>query len=61
MSALLKEFEPEDTMAELEMEEALRRMKLTSKKDPRNLLNKLVAIKCRYSLELTDLKKKAVL
>ena len=60
MSALLKEFGPEDTMAELEMEEALRRMKLTSKKDPRDLLNELAAIECRYSLELTDSKKKAV-
>jgi hypothetical protein len=35
-------------------------MKLGPKKDPRELLNELAAIECRYSLELTDSKKKAV-
>jgi hypothetical protein len=34
MSALIREFEPEDTMAEMEMEQALPKMKLGPKKDP---------------------------
>jgi hypothetical protein len=59
MSALIKEIEPEDTMAEMEIEQVLAKMKLGPKKDPNNLLNKLASIKCKYSLELSDLKKKA--
>jgi hypothetical protein len=59
MSALIKGFEPKDTVAEMEMERALTRMKLGTKNDPNELLNKLTLIKCRYSLELSDLKKKA--
>ncbi len=59
MSDLIKVFEPEDTMAEMEMERALAQMKLGPKKDLNDLLNKLAAIECRNSLELTDLKKKA--
>ena len=59
MSTLIKEFEPEDTMAEMEMEQALAKMKLGPKKDPSELLNKLASIECKYSLELSDSKKKA--
>jgi hypothetical protein len=39
MSALIREFEPEDTMAEMEIEQALAKMKLGPKKDPSKLLN----------------------
>jgi hypothetical protein len=59
MSTLIKEFEPEDTMAEMEMEQALAKMKLGPKKDPSKLLNKLASIECKYSLELSNSKKKA--
>ena len=58
-AALLKEYKPEDTMAEMEMELALNKLKLGPSKDPNDLLNELAAIECRYSLELTDSKKKA--
>jgi hypothetical protein len=37
MPALIREFEPEDTMAEMEMEQALANMKLGPKKDPSKL------------------------
>jgi hypothetical protein len=59
MSALIKGFKPEDTMAKMEMEQALARMKLGSKKDPNELQNKPASIECRYSLEPSDSKKKA--
>ncbi len=59
MSTLIREFEPEDTMAEMKMGRALAKMKLGPKKDPSDLLNKLASIKCKYSLELSNSKKKA--
>jgi hypothetical protein len=59
MSTLIREFEPEDTMAEMEMEQALAKMKLGPKKDPSKLLIKLASIECKYSLELSNSKKKA--
>jgi hypothetical protein len=59
MTALIKEYEPEDTMAKMKMEQALSKIKLGSKKDPNKLLNKLASIECTYSLELSKSKKKA--
>ncbi len=59
MTAIIKEYEPEDTMAKMEMERALSKTKLGSKKDPNDLLNKLASIECRYLLELSESKKKA--
>jgi hypothetical protein len=60
MTALIKEYyEPEDTMIKMEMERALSKLKLGSKKDPNKLLNKLASIECRYLLELSESKKKA--
>jgi hypothetical protein len=44
---------------EMEMERALSKMKLGSKKDPNKLLNELALIECRYLLELSESKKKA--
>jgi hypothetical protein len=59
MTALIKEYEPEDTMAKVEIKQALSKLKLGSKKDPNKLLNKLALIECRYLLELSESKKKA--
>jgi hypothetical protein len=59
MTALIKEYEPEDTIAKMEMEQALSKMKSGSKKDPNKLLNELASIECRYLLELSKSKKKA--
>jgi hypothetical protein len=42
-----------------EMERALAKLKLEPKKDPHELLKKFASIKCQYSLELSDSKKKA--
>ena len=47
MTALIKEYEPQDTMAKTEMEQALSKMKLGSKKEPNKLLIKLALIECR--------------
>jgi hypothetical protein len=59
MSVIMKEFEPEDTMAEMEIERTLAKLKLGPKKDPNKLLDDFSPIKCRYSLELSKSKKKA--
>jgi hypothetical protein len=59
MPPLIRKFEPEDTMAEMKMEQALAKMKLGPKKDPSKLLNKLASIECKYSLELSNSKKNA--
>ena len=59
MSVIVKEFEPEDTMAEMEMECALAKLKLGPKKDPNELLDEFASIECRYLLELSKSKKKA--
>ncbi len=55
----MKEYEPEDAMAKMEMERALAKLKLGPKKDPNNLLKKFASIECQYSLELSESKKKA--
>ena len=46
MTAIIKEFEPEDTMAEMEMERALSKLKLGPKKDPLDLLDEFASIEC---------------
>ncbi len=58
MTQLVKEYEPDDTMAEMEMEKALSKLTLGKKKDPNNLLDEMSAIECRYKIDLTELKKK---
>jgi hypothetical protein len=47
MTALIKEYEPEDTKAKMEMKGALSEMKLGLKKDQNELLNKLASIECK--------------
>jgi hypothetical protein len=46
MSVIVKEFKPEDTMAEMEMEHALAKLKLGPKKDPDELLDEFASIEC---------------
>jgi hypothetical protein len=58
MIQLMKEYKPDDTMAKMEMEKALNKLSLSKMKDPNNLNDELSAIKCRYKLDLTKLKKK---
>jgi hypothetical protein len=48
MSVIMKEFKPEDTMAEMEMERALAKLKLGPKKDPNKLLDQFASIEYRY-------------
>jgi hypothetical protein len=55
---IMTEFEPEDTMAEMEMERALAKLKLGPKKDPNELLDEFASIECQYLLELSKSKKK---
>jgi hypothetical protein len=59
MSVIVKEFKPEDTMAEMEMKRALVKLKLGSKKDPNELLDEFASIECPFLLELSKSKKKA--
>jgi hypothetical protein len=59
MTVILKEYEPKDTMAEMEIEMALAKMKLGPKKDQNSLNDAMASIKCRYLIEMTNSKKKA--
>jgi hypothetical protein len=59
MTQLVKKYEPNDTMTEMEMEKALSKLSLGKKKDPNDINNELSAIKCRYKIDLTKSKKKA--
>ncbi len=59
MTQLVKEYEPENTMAEMEMEEAFSKFSLTRKKDPNDLMDNFFAIECRYNIDLSESKKKA--
>ncbi len=59
MLVIVKEYKLEDTMAEMEMEHALAKLKIGPKKDPNDLLNEFTSIECQYSLELSESKKKA--
>jgi hypothetical protein len=59
MTVILKEYEPKDTIAEMEMEMALAKMKLCPKKDPNSLNETMASIECRYLIEMTNSKKKA--
>jgi hypothetical protein len=58
MTQLVKEYEPDDMMAKMEMEKALSKLTLGKKKDPNDLLDKMSAIECRYKIDLTESKKK---
>jgi hypothetical protein len=58
MTQLTKEYEPDDTMAKIEMKKALNKLTLGKKKDPNDLLNKIPAIECRYKIDLTESEKK---
>jgi hypothetical protein len=58
MPQLVKEYEPDDTMAEMEMEKALSKLTLGKKKDPNDLLDEMSAIECRYKIDMTESKKK---
>ncbi len=44
MSVIVKEFKPEDTMVEMEMEHALAKLKLGPNKDPNELLEEFASI-----------------
>ncbi len=48
-----------DTMAKMEMECALTKLKLGPKKDPNKFLNKFASIECQYVLVLSESKEKA--
>jgi hypothetical protein len=60
MTQPLKEYEPDDMMAKMEMEKALLSTRtLGKKKDLNDLLDEMSAIECRYKIDLTESKKKA--
>ncbi len=59
MTQLVKEYKPDDTVAEMETEKALSKLTLNKKKDPNDINDKLSAIKCRYKIDLSESKKKA--
>jgi hypothetical protein len=58
MMQLMKEYKPDDTRAEMEMEKALSKLSLGKNKDPNDINNEISAIECRYKIDLTESKKK---
>ncbi len=58
MMQLMTECKPDDTMVEIEIENALK-LGLGKKEDPNNLITELSTIECRYKLDLTKSKNKA--
>ena len=52
-------YEPSDTMAEMDMEIEFCKLMLGLKKNPKDLNDKLAAIKFCFGIELTNAKKKA--
>ncbi len=58
MLVVVKKYEPEDTMAKMEMERALANLKLGPKKDPNDLLNKFTSIEYQYSLSSVNQRRK---
>ncbi len=59
MTQLVKEYKPDDTMAKMEMEKALSNLRLNKKKDLNDINDELLAIECRYKIDLLESKKKA--
>jgi hypothetical protein len=59
MTQLMKEYEPDDTMAKMEMEKALSKLTLGKKRYPNNFLDEMSAIECKYKIDLTESKTKA--
>jgi hypothetical protein len=47
MSVIVKEFEPDDILAQMEMDHALVKLKLETKKDPHDLLNEVASIEAK--------------
>ena len=51
---------PDDAVAEMEMEDDLRKLKLPKGKDPKELLADMAAIEVQYKYRMTDIRKVAV-
>ena len=51
---------PSDSIAEADMERALRKVKLTKKMNPMRLLDEIAAIECHFNLKVTDWWKRAI-
>ena len=51
---------PDDDMAEFELDEELRKITLSRKKDPKDLLAKILAVEIKFGITCSDKKKMAV-
>ena len=52
---------PDDTMTKMELDEDLRRIGLSKRKDPKLLLAKMLALNIRYGITITNTKKCAMI
>ena len=60
--ALLEErFAPDDAIAQINMEEDLAKLKVNARNNPRNIDDKIVAIKMRYGVPLLDTRKAVII
>ena len=48
---------PDDTMAEFELDEDLRKITLSRKKDPKDLLAKILTVEIKFGIKIGDVKK----
>jgi hypothetical protein len=58
---LQDDFNPDDSIADTELELALTKLKLTNKKNPRKLLEEIASCKVKYGVPVSDGKKVAQL
>ena len=48
---------PDDKIAEFELDEDLRKIKLSRKKDPKDLLAKILTVEIKFGIKIGDVKK----
>ena len=51
---------PDDDMAEFDLDEELRKIRLSRQKNPKDLLAKILAVEIKFGITCTDKKKMAV-
>ena len=59
-NAINEDEQPHDVVAEMSMEDDLRKLRLPRTKDPKTLRDTIAAIKVQYAPPLTEVRKKAV-
>jgi hypothetical protein len=59
-SRLLEDYQPDDITSEVELEQALMKIKLTKGANPKTLVDKLASLEAQYRTTIAESKKKAI-